>query len=218
MFGQNCWKPATHSGQVPSESTMCSRDRGQIPAASTLVTAAPTLAGPGRRSPWPGTIWYMVPPHSLRAEWRARNGRMPQKRMSSWTSFSSVGSRRVDGRWRPAARSRWWRNTLWRCTWAHAPVLRFLVTRASSGAETLEFSSSSAPSRVLRPASYPLPDLALGEARRDVLRTVWPIEGLDRESRLKTRSMVASYCESPVRAIHSAACAPSKSWAWPGEA
>src|SRR5579862_2464146 len=92
MFGQKFSKPARHSGQVPSESTMqptAARSPGL-----NFVTAEPTLVTRPTIS-WPGTIGYTVGMnslHSLRAECRSE-WQMPQNRISICTSFS-VGSRR----------------------------------------------------------------------------------------------------------------------------
>src|SRR5271154_1066214 len=92
MFGQNCSKPARHSAQVPSESTMqptAARSPGLnlVPAEPALVTR-PTIS-------CPGTIGYTVGMnslHSLRTECRSE-WQIPQNRISICTSFS-VGSRR----------------------------------------------------------------------------------------------------------------------------
>src|SRR5580658_6889810 len=93
MWGQNCSKPALHSGQVPSESTMqptAARSPGL-----NLVTAGPTLATRPTIS-WPGTQGYAVgirPLHSLRT-WCRSEWHTPQNRISICTSCS-VGSRRA---------------------------------------------------------------------------------------------------------------------------
>src|SRR5579864_8192123 len=92
MFGQNCSKPALHSGQVPSESTM--QPTAARSPALNLATAEPTLDTRPTIS-WPGTIGYTVGMnslHSLRTECRSE-WQIPQNRISICTSCS-VGSRR----------------------------------------------------------------------------------------------------------------------------
>src|SRR5271166_4435593 len=92
-FGQNCSKPARHSGHVPSESTKqptAARSPGL-----NFVTAEPTFVTRPTIS-WPGTMGYTVGVnslHSLRTEWRSE-WQIPQNRISICTSCS-VGSRRV---------------------------------------------------------------------------------------------------------------------------
>src|SRR5580700_10743172 len=92
MFGQNCSRPAWHSGQVRSESTM-QPTAARSPRLNP-VTAEPTFVTRPTIS-WPGTQGYTVgitSRHSLRT-WCRSEWQMPQNRISICTSFS-VGSRR----------------------------------------------------------------------------------------------------------------------------